>query len=177
MILPGLSSSCTDGSIRTSESPYSHVYVDGKLEHFWVFFLLPRCTMLWFLSMRTSLEMALPSQMNSERHQGSFCYSEHVCMLSCFSLYDPMDCGPPGSSVHGILQARILQWVAMPSSRDIPDPGIKTTSLMPSTVAGRLFTTSTSWGASAALLLLNLFGVSIIWLVPHLSPTACLASF
>ena len=30
---------------------------------------------------------------------------------------DPMDCSPPGSSIHGILQARILEWVAMPSSR------------------------------------------------------------
>ena len=31
---------------------------------------------------------------------------------SCLTLSDPMDCGPPGSSVHGILQARILEWVA-----------------------------------------------------------------
>ena len=31
---------------------------------------------------------------------------------------DPMDCSPPGSSVHGILQARTLEWVAMPSARD-----------------------------------------------------------
>ena len=31
----------------------------------------------------------------------------------------------PGSSVHGILQARILEWIAVPSSRDLPDPGIK----------------------------------------------------
>ena len=36
-----------------------------------------------------------------------------------------MDYSPPGSSIHGILQARILEWVAMPSSRDLPDPGIK----------------------------------------------------
>ena len=33
------------------------------------------------------------------------------------ALCNPMDCSPPGSSVHGILQARILEWVAMPSSR------------------------------------------------------------
>ena len=37
------------------------------------------------------------------------------------SLCDPMDCSPPGSSVHGILQARILEWVAVPFS--IPSPG------------------------------------------------------
>ena len=36
---------------------------------------------------------------------------------SCPTLCDPMDRGPPGSSVHGILQARILEWIALPSSR------------------------------------------------------------
>ena len=36
-----------------------------------------------------------------------------------------MDCSPPGSSVHGILQARILEWVAIPFPGDLPDPGIK----------------------------------------------------
>ena len=36
---------------------------------------------------------------------------------SCPTRCDPMDYSPPGSSVHGILQARILEWVAMPSSR------------------------------------------------------------
>ena len=38
-------------------------------------------------------------------------------LQSCPTLEDPMDCSPPGSSVHGILQARILEWVAMLSSR------------------------------------------------------------
>ena len=37
----------------------------------------------------------------------------------CWILCHPMDCSPPGSSVHGILQARILQWVAIPFSRGI----------------------------------------------------------
>ena len=42
-----------------------------------------------------------------------------LCLVaqSCPTLWDSMDCSPPGSSVHGILQARILEWVAMPSSR------------------------------------------------------------
>ena len=35
----------------------------------------------------------------------------------CLTLCDPMDCGPPGSTVHGILQAKILDWVAILSSR------------------------------------------------------------
>ena len=41
----------------------------------------------------------------------------YVCVCevaqSCPTLYDPVDCSPPGSFVHGILQARILEWVAI----------------------------------------------------------------
>ena len=43
----------------------------------------------------------------------------------CLALCDPMDCSPPGFSVHGILQARTLEWVAILFSRDLPDPGIE----------------------------------------------------
>ena len=43
-----------------------------------------------------------------------------VCAQSCLTLCDPMYCNPPGASVYGILQARILEWVAMPSSRGSP---------------------------------------------------------
>ena len=42
------------------------------------------------------------------------------------TLCNPIDCRPPGSSVHGILQARILEWVAMPSSRMSSQPGDQT---------------------------------------------------
>ena len=47
-----------------------------------------------------------------------------LCLVtqSCLSLCDPMDCSPPGSSVHGTSQARILEWVAMPSSRESSQP-------------------------------------------------------
>ena len=46
--------------------------------------------------------------------------SKHVKVThSCLTLCDPMDCSPPGSSVHGILQARILDWGASPFSRDL----------------------------------------------------------
>ena len=41
---------------------------------------------------------------------------------SCLTLCDPIDCGPPGSSVHGILQARRLEWVAISSSRGSSRP-------------------------------------------------------
>ena len=52
----------------------------------------------------------------------------HVHMLSHFSrvwLFDPVNGSPPGSYVRGILQARILEWVAVSSSRGLPNPGIE----------------------------------------------------
>ena len=51
-----------------------------------------------------------------------------VCVLviqSCQTLCDRMDCSQPGSSVHGISQARILEWVAFPPPGDLPNSGIK----------------------------------------------------
>ena len=44
---------------------------------------------------------------------------------SCPILCNPMDCSLPGSSVHGIFQARILEWVAISFSMDLADPGIE----------------------------------------------------
>ena len=45
--------------------------------------------------------------------------SESEVAQLCPTLCDPVDCSPPGSSVHGILQARILEWVAISFSRNI----------------------------------------------------------
>ena len=67
---------------------------------------------------------------------------------ACLTLYNPMDCSPPGSSVHGVLQARILEWAAMPSSRGFPDPGIE---LECSALAGVVFTTSATGKALTCL--------------------------
>ena len=59
---------------------------------------------------------------------------------SCLTLCDPMDCSLPGSSVHGIFQARILQWVAMSSSRGIfLTQGSNPASLMSLALAGGFF--------------------------------------
>ena len=61
----------------------------------------------------------------------------HVCVRVvaqlCLTLCDPMDCSLPGSSVYGILQARIPQWVAIPTSGDLPDPGIEPESALSKT--------------------------------------------
>ena len=58
-----------------------------------------------------------------------------------------MDCSPPGYSVHGVLQASILDWAIVSPSMDLPDPGIEPMSLMSPALTGRFFTTSASWEA------------------------------
>ena len=50
----------------------------------------------------------------------------YVCAESCLTLCNSMDCSPPGSSVHGILQARILEWVAISFSREFSWPRDRT---------------------------------------------------
>ena len=55
-------------------------------------------------------------------------YGKQICCTAAQGypmLCDPVDCSPPGSSVQGIFQARVLGWVAIPFSREIPNPGIK----------------------------------------------------
>ena len=60
---------------------------------------------------------------------------------SCLTFCDPMDCSLPGSSIQGILQARILEWVAVPSSRGSSPPRDQTYVSCGSCIAGRFFTT------------------------------------
>ena len=75
-------------------------------------------------------------------------WSESVKVLvaqSCLTLCDPMDHSLPSSSLHEIYQARILEWVAMLSSRGSFDPGIHHTSLMSPALTGRFLSTSSTW--------------------------------
>ena len=75
---------------------------------------------------------------------------EVLVAQSCPTLRDPMDCSPPGSSVHGILQARILKWVPISFSRGLPDPEIESRSpalqaeSLPSEPPGKLVLPRTS---------------------------------
>ena len=94
----------------------------------------------------------------------------HACMLNHFSrvwffvtLWTV--CSLPGSFIHGILQARILEWVGISSSWGSSHPGIKPTSLMSPALAGRFFTTSASWEAliSFNLLLLIYCSYKSFW--------------
>ena len=54
------------------------------------------------------------------------CARARTCLVVqlCPTLCDPLDCSLPDSFVHGILQARTLEWVAIPFSQDLPDPWI-----------------------------------------------------
>ena len=74
----------------------------------------------------------------------------HVCSViqSHLTLWNPVDCSPPGSSVHGILQARILEWVAISSSRGSFQPRDQTCISHASCIADRFFTTE-PWGTTS----------------------------
>ena len=79
-----------------------------------------------------------------------------ICLVTQWylTLCDPMDCGPPGSSVHGILQARTLEWVAMSSSRGSSQPRDWT---QVSHITGRFFTTWATVSDKTSVNLLSKF--------------------
>ena len=79
--------------------------------------------------------------------------TQYACMHAqslqfCPTLCNPMDCSPPGSSVHGIFQARILGWDAMPSARGSSQPRDWTCISYIASIAGRFFTYCHTWEAS-----------------------------
>ena len=87
-----------------------------------------------------SLERSPPGGQTSKQHTfriGVF-FPVRAVTPWCLTLCDPTDCNPPGSSVHGIFQVRMLEWAAIFSSRDLPDPGIEPAS---AALVGRFFTT------------------------------------
>ena len=68
-------------------------------------------------------------------------YPRPTSLQSCPVLCNAMDCSLPGSSAPGILQARILEWVAMPSSKRSSQPRAEPLSLKSPALAGEFFTT------------------------------------
>ena len=102
----------------------------------------------------------------------------HYMLLLCsdaqsyLTLCDPMDCSLPGSSVHGILQARILEWVAIPFSRGYSgNQGTKLhLSLSPKSPpsAGGFFTTSAAWEALSLHEWLANLGLGFGFVAPRL---------
>ena len=87
------------------------------------------------------------------------------------TLCDPMDCSPPGSSVHGISQAGILAWTAISYSRGLPDPRIEPAS---PALTGKFFTIALP-GKPLHRSLINIHLIKWTWLIfsrtltrPHL---------
>ena len=89
------------------------------------------------------LESRLPGEISTTSDIQMHALGMHA-FQSCLILCDSTTWDPLGSSVHGILQARILEWVAISSSRDLPDPGTETVSLTSPALVGWCFTTSTT---------------------------------
>ena len=82
----------------------------------------------------------------SKEESGCFIFGEFErseVAQSCPTLSDPMDCSPPGSSVHGIFQARVLEWVAISFSKGSFQPWDQ---IQVSRIAGRHFTVEATRG-------------------------------
>ena len=109
--------------------------VSDRRSHWLVFYVVPHANTLEWPSER--LKKAV--------FWGAYLYfpffislpSESEVTQSCLTLCDPVDCSPPGSSIHGILQARILEWVAISFSRESSKPSDGT---QVSCTADRFFT-------------------------------------
>ena len=84
-------------------------------------------TSLWAALLSTPKGGFLANSKGRVSSKFPWCVCVHTQSLqSCPTLWAPMDCRPPGSSVHGILQTRILEWVAMPFSGASPPPSDQT---------------------------------------------------
>ena len=96
---------------------------------------------------------------------GGLFYAVCMCgklLQSCLTLCDTMDCSPPGSSVHGILQTRVMCWVTIPFSGGSSLPRDQT---WVCSIAGGFFSVSASWKA--------LYAVCVCAKSLQLCPTLC----
>ena len=94
-------------------------------------------------------------------HICEFVYVHSKLLQSCPTLCDPMDCSLPGSSLHGIPQAKYWSRLLCPPPGDLPDPGIEPVSLMSPALAGGFFTTSITWECVYVFVLCTCFCMAI----------------
>ena len=123
-----------------------------------------RCSHTWIPSLQQGYvgfsSWKRPMQPRGKQAISYYVYLHAKFLQSCPTLCDTHTLHPPhptpphphyhglqsaGSSVHGILQARILKWLSFPSPEDLLDPGVKTVSLMFPALAVKFFTTGTIW--------------------------------
>ena len=97
--------------------------------------------------------------------QTDLCLCAWVCVCSvtlvCVWLCDPMDCSLPGSSVHGITQTRILEWVAISSSRESSQPRDRTCISLISCITGGFFTHWSTWEAQSEIWRIQIKGTGL----------------
>ena len=76
-------------------------------------------------------------------------YAHTCCLVTqlCPTLCNPMDCSPPGSSVHGFSRQEYWNGLPFPPPEDLPDPGIEPVSLLSSVLVGGFFNISATWEA------------------------------
>ena len=124
-----------------------------------------------------SLLDSLPTQVITEYRVEFPVLSSRLLLVICFTyqsvkvsavrshptLCDPMDCSPPGSSDHGILQARVLEWLAMPFSRGSSRPRAPAKI---SCIAGRLFTIWATGEAPFNIYSSGYISISIFQFIP-----------
>ena len=79
-----------------------------------------------------------------------FCVHAKLLQL-CPTFWNPVDCGPPGSSVHGFSRQEYWSGLPGPTPGHLPNPGIEPASLMYPAFAGGFFTTSATWDARSIL--------------------------
>ena len=119
---------------------------------FWISRVWPRNIFSYFLAPSLSIHTHTHTHTHNTHTQHTHTHT-HTCvfMLSCFShvqlFLTLWNSSLPYSCVHGNLLARILEWTAMPSSGDLPDPGIEPQSLMSPALTGGFFTTNATWEA------------------------------
>ena len=89
------------------------------LEHRW---MPPRC---WYKLKRLNCFEQFPQEEKWDSIILTELSTLSLSLVSVSKSWDPMDCSPQGSFVHGILQARMLEWVSISFSKDFPDPGIE----------------------------------------------------
>ena len=113
------------------EEPQRHTERLDSSSHIWL-----TDASCWLINRKNKYKLIIEDQYNAALMTDSF-----VCAQSCPALCDPMNCSPPGSPVHAISQARILEWVAIFFSRGSPWPRDWT---HVSCIAGWYFTTELS---------------------------------
>ena len=117
------------GSEEVSRCSLRHLASLARMGWCWPKSFLLSAFPLGMKELGESLSVLLYQSGGGGPHEPMTCIQAYKYLLCCAkllqlcpSLCDPMDCSPPGSSVHGILHARILEWVAMPSSRGSSRP-------------------------------------------------------